>query len=694
MHPDDVTLAVVTGHLERLLAALPAAASIAEKRYLLDALAEAIVLADPGRVDRELRQRAEVVGIDVEALGVEVMAAPPHAVTVPMVVRGADGVATWRHGDGEPIAFVRQFYVTAAARHDGAALSLDASARQSVAAAIALAASSLGRDRGSHDLVAAQPAALAALPVEGASLSAAAFASAMSLWSHRPMRAACAITGAVGLRRGAPGPMGGQGDRQGGQQASPTVAPIEGVGDIEAKVLAAAAARCQRIIVPQRDAAAAQAVARRDESSIEVVGVATTAQLLDAALEKRPTAPLSPDRAVGRAMGDFRGGWQTWRWPGMVEQLSRLATELPATRADLTVTVATMRGAVARHLGSPEDSLALLTEAQARADSPLGRRSVPDHVLGLLHRHLSLTHRQLCRFDEASAAARRAVEIADRARLRGDLIKALGCAGIVAMSTLEPTRAAALLGRALEVAHEHDPTTAPRTSAYLIDALGMVARAGSPSALEEARRIHSRAQAELDRQNKAASDPAWAWLRIAMGGALLANGLLGEARAVLRHPAIEYAIDHQPLPGLLARRSLGLTLIAHGAHPAEVERGYGLLATSKVAFGVAARGHVGFLAGINILSEIWARICRGELDDDASARGLAALEAFPRSGAASTFFAASRRRVRTQLLELAGRRRRRRAPPGSQVLQRPRDPLELAAAMAVEQMIADAVRIA
>jgi tetratricopeptide (TPR) repeat protein len=282
-----------------------------------------------------------------------------------------------------------------------------------------------------------------------------------------------------------------------------------------------------------------------------------------------------------------------------------------------------MLGAVWRHLGAPLASLALLDRARRLCATPAGKERVPDAPLTELFQHLALTEQQLCHFGAADRAATRGIEIARRARLRGALYKAYGCAGLVALAR----------GRA-DRAVEHHPQSVRRSYGYLVDALG---RAG---AIVEARTCFDEAMRLAPRSRDAAGSEE-AWLRMALGSALVAHGAVDDARRILEAPAVERAIAAEPLPGLLLRRALGVAR--------RDARGLDLLAGSPVAYGRELLPHLAFAAHVNVLVEARARVATGALDADATARARFALGAIPSYGDASAFFGPSVRRVEAAL---------------------------------------------
>ncbi len=259
----DAELAIVAGRIDLLLARAREARSIAGRRFALDALARGLLGADPGAVDRASLDEAIALRVDPSTVAAASAPRLPHAVAVPLVARDT--------------SFVRQLYVT----FDPAGLAgddalFDADARRAIASAILVAAEVAPppSEPALHRFVPAQPHALRHARVEGRSLSAAAFVSAASLWTERPVRADIAVTGEL------------RGDR------------VLTVGEIEAKVEAARAFGMRALAVPASDEARAREAAG---SSIAIIGVAEARALLEAALSPESAPRLEPEQAAEEA---------------------------------------------------------------------------------------------------------------------------------------------------------------------------------------------------------------------------------------------------------------------------------------------------------------------------------------------------------------------------------------------------------
>jgi tetratricopeptide (TPR) repeat protein len=587
--------AIHAGRVTEVLAALESSDRVGTRRFLMDLLRRVVAHADPGSVDGGVLARLEAVGFAPAELAPLTGEIPESAVHVPLVTVG--------NGEG----FCRQMI----ASYDPAGTRVqrecyDPAARAAVIDGFHAAARALGRvPLEGFAFLPYRAGVLGNVQVSGASLGAAAAVSAASVWSSRAVRAGTAVTGRIAGER------------------------VVSVGGIEPKVAALAGRPdMRRLVVPSEDRAVAATLVAERGLPIEVLGAATVPELLDAALEAEARLDGDPERAVANAHQVYGRGWQGWQWPALLERLSRLAARVPRRRPDLQVRVFTMLAAVHRNLGSPAEALEMLEEALAVLASEEAELAVPDDARTFLYRHLAVTLRMLCRFDEALEAARRAEDHARRGRLRGDLAFALGTRGLVHLSKGELDDAIQCQEQALRHLGRHDPTYAPRAAANLVEALGHAGRH------EEARGLFRQGLA-LSQQT---SDPGRRrtdeqWLRTRLAGALRAPAHAAEVREILSTPCVRDAMAHQPLPGLLARRWLGLAEVDLGERPS----GYARLGQSPTAYPKAREPHVRFLAQLNVLYEGRARALNGELDGDAVQRMRLALTHLPQTPAAATF---------------------------------------------------------
>ena len=186
------------GTIAERIARAEHAEGVAARRFAIEQAAQAMTLADPGSVPAGLRARARALGIEEAAVASTEEQPPPHAARVPLLDRD--------RGEAQVRMLWVEFDPTGLAPERPA---LGPAARTAVADALARAAElappprALDRFR----LVAARPAALDGAAIDGESIGAAALASAVSLWSDRPLRAQLAITGRI--RGGAIAAVGG-----------------------------------------------------------------------------------------------------------------------------------------------------------------------------------------------------------------------------------------------------------------------------------------------------------------------------------------------------------------------------------------------------------------------------------------------------------------------------------------------------
>lgn len=591
-HDLDIDAAVVAMRFEALLAWCEAASNVSERRYRLSGLERALVRADPGAVSPEQRSRAEQLGVSPALFEGLLDEVPAHAVRVALVCEpSGDGLLRLMQVANDPTV------------HGAYAIAFDRAARRAIADAISLAVerARVPWEGARYCFTTTAPDALQCpglgVPVRGPSLGAAAFVSAFSLCTGRPVRRGLVVTGRlVGSK-------------------------VRDVGRLGVKLGAIATARADvaRVIVPAVSLADARRDFARGPRGVEIVGVSTTEELIDAALEAAAPSRVHVRHRVAEIRREFEGGWRGFRWYALRDRVERLAAEVPESCADLKVEALSMLGAIQGHLGSPKESLAVLEEALRFARSSEARDAVPDLPLAHLYQHLSMTRMKLGRFGEARAAAASAVRASKRGRLRDELHKSFGCVGLVELGAARPRAAVAAFEAALALAHAHASESCARSHAYLIQALGVAGDAARVAQEFATACAHLR-----DHDDGANREHTEAWLRTSHGGALVACGKLDEATRALDVPCVRDAITNAPLPGLLARRHLGIALAA-GAHSRD---GYALLAPSPIAHPLLAGGLL-FTAQVNVLCEARARLRHADWDRDIEGRALAELDRFP-----------------------------------------------------------------
>ncbi len=602
--------AVVTGDIAGLLKRAQSARGVAAKRHARDVLEEALLSADPGVVTKAERVAARRLGVDASVCDAPEIALPPHSVMVPMVLglpQGGVGIVRYMR-----VAFD-------GSTHNGYDLGLDASAARAVGDALQLAATRLKRSAvdGAYCLTTVHPDAFGTtasqVRVQGPSLGAATFVSAVSLWSERPVRRGTLVTGKL------------VGDA------------VRDVGDLDQKLHAAMNGRrdIQCVVVPSHSLARAERALRAGRAKVNVVGVSTLDELIDVTLEETPQALVPIRHRLATLRLEFDQGWQRFGWANVRELAERSLSATSDQNVDLKVDVLSMLGAAEDHLGLPRRSLEILDQALSIARTEQGARWVPDVVLSRVQQRRAMTLRRLCRFAEARKSAAEAIKLAARSKHRDELYKAYGCAGLVDVAAGAAHRALHALECSLDLTHEHAPESCVRSHAYLVEAY---AHAGDGARSDRAwldAVEHAQRGAELARRPMTE-----AWLRTSRGAALWRLGREEEVIEVLDVPSVRAAIEGAPLPGLLARRYLGMALI----HGGNATHGQALLAASDVAYGPSIGTNLAFGAHINVLCEAWALLSREHWDSDIAGRARNALQRFPEHARVGTI---ERQRQRT-----------------------------------------------
>ncbi|MCS6796924.1 MAG: hypothetical protein NZ898_00055 [Myxococcota bacterium] len=566
MARSGVAYEVLAPAIEHLVATLEAARGPAARRWALERLERAIELADPGSIASPLVARARAAGVDPALIEGREKERVASAVVVGFVAPGGRGVA-------------RAFHVVRGPTPGPTVLG--AKARRAVSVAFAAAeryANRGGALRTAH-FVPLRPAAFEGVRVEGRSLGAAALVSALSLLLGRDVWRGTLVIGDVA--DGALRPVGGV--------TTKVAAAIASRGDVERIVVAAGSLADARRAVP-------------GGAWPRVVGVDGIDDLVRETL--MPAAHrfrLHPDEAMEPVRKEFDAGWRRFRFRDQLPVFAYALEALPTTRVDLRVETLTLYGAALRHLGDPEASERMLRDALRLARSARGRTRVPDVVLCRLSQHLALTARVTGRLAEAARWAHHALRIAQQARLREELLKAHGCAGLVALARGRTRAALEHQRRALRIALEHRPLEARRSCSYLIEALGAAGRADD--ALERFRW----AMRELPADTEDATGEAW--LRCMTAGALLEAGRDRAARDVLDAPCVHDAVVQTPKPGMRLRRMLALAR----RDEASLEG----LAASPVAYGRDLLPYLSLEASLNVLVEARLRLLARRFDEDA-----------------------------------------------------------------------------
>ena len=269
----EVDSAVLAGRADELVALAEAADGIAVRRWIVQALERALQRGDPGAFDHALLARAAAVGALVSA-GAEVKP-PPHSVVAPLAA-GALG-------------FARRVHVGFELEAGDAAESFSGDTRRAVRAALDAAARHAPppHEPARYRLATWLPGALEGVLVDGASLGAATYVSAVALWTERVVIPGTAVS------------------------ASLEGTTVVSVGGLEAKIAALAVrADVRRLLVANADLARARTLVDALHAPLELVGVVDVETLLAAALEHAPatTTPQEIDYVVQDAHRAFSGG--------------------------------------------------------------------------------------------------------------------------------------------------------------------------------------------------------------------------------------------------------------------------------------------------------------------------------------------------------------------------------------------------
>lgn len=483
-------------------------------------------------------------------------------------------------------AIVRAFIVSYEAS-ERPGLALGRVAERAVRSAISLAAKDAppGTTLERLRIVAVQPAALVGVDLDGPSLAAAAYLSARALFSGRRTRSGIAVTGALEAR---------------------AIAHVARVPDKHA----ACVLRGLVLLAPRVDVLS-------DGPSLR--GVEDVERLVEHALE--PGASDADVEAEVRAAASRAGtGWNGYRWPAVRESIARALVRVPDRRPELRVEVLARLAAAERHLGRTRESLRCIEDAERIVASPIAAVAVPDEPRVRLLRQKAMTLLQAFELAAARRAARKSVAIARRARLRGELVASLGAEGLCALTSGNAPQAVGLFAEALEHTLAHRPSDAARSRAYLIEALG---RGGVGRGADKQYELALR---EAEDDARRGRDGKIEWVRTSYAEALFALGRSAEVLAVLDHPSVTAAIAEAPLPGLRARRLLGLALLRAARSERDERTGLGLLESSPHAYD-ALEPALRTAAHVNVLFALHHRLARGEAIDDT--RLAPSLEALP-----------------------------------------------------------------
>lgn len=581
----SIEAAVFAGRVSELLPLLEAAASPRQKRWLFDRLDRAIRLADPGSVPVALLVRLAAQGVHPEALEQLSAPIPPQAVHVPFVGRhDGRGFCRLMHTVFDPD--VSQLERVEVGR----------SARKAMDEGLEQARLRLQKVVGrGYAFVPVKRGSLDDARIEGDSLGAGAYVSALARLTRRPLLEGTAVTGSISEGR------------------------VRAVGGMKAKLEALhGRSDIRRFVVPEADHSVALALAADVGVEHEILAAASLDDLERLCLEKEPTPLDDPEETVDALKVEVDHGWQHWQWPHLGERIARLAEWLPRDAYELRVRSLTMLGAVYRNGGDPDRSASVLEEATALLAHQDARWLVGDRWRSYLHRHRAMTATHLGRLHDASEAAQRSIDAAERARYRPGYSIGHGVLGLVMLAGGDAEKAVTLHERAIETLDPATPERFPRAASYLLDALG---RTGN---LDRARGVHAEIEERLSTlEDSSRTRTSRAWAATSMLSALVRSGEYEEACSLGRDPEVRRSIREAPLPGLHARRWVGIA----EAHAGDRAAGYALLGDSPVAYDLELGPRNRVYAAVNVLREAVLRAAFDEVDVDLAGRVEAALPA-------------------------------------------------------------------
>ena len=591
--------AAAVGRLDVIAHALASASGPAQKRFAAALAQRAVDVAEPSEL-------SELVVCAFESAGVRLpkhvaLEAPSQSLVVPFVHREI-GFARRMLASFDMHVAARGIWLSEEALH-----AVEHAFR--AAAKKATPAHPLARYRFTPWL----SDGLAHVHVDGASLGAAAFVSAFSLWSGRAVVPGTAMSAAL------------VGDA------------VRGVDGVAKKIEALCArADIRRIVVARENAEIARA-ALSEKSQIELLFAGNLNDLISLSVAEYASPPRALDERMDELKSLFDRGWDAYRWPFIRERIEQLASETHR-RPDLDVEVWTMLGAAERHLGNVRASAHALKKAEGIAAHATD--DIPDATRARLFDHLALTQLALGDFRDAARHARLALRATERGHLRLAQIKAHSCIGLVELARGHAEKAVTAQRASLELAHRFRPDNCARSHAYLMDALG---KTNNRRALDAAFREAMKHLAVLPKREQELREP---WLRVSYGGGLVEMGAFAAALKALDIPLVRERVDRDIVPGLFARRHIGRAL---AAQKATREDGWRLLSESLFAyeFGHNSRFHVS--AAINIVFECVLRAHAISLTDDARKRLTAALELLEHDELYGAFFSPFVEKIRAEL---------------------------------------------
>ncbi len=579
MHSSFEAFAKV-GRIDVLLDAIDASSSVSQRRWLKSLVERGVRVVDPGSLTTLALERLRALRVDADSLsGAEI---PPRSVVIPFV--------------GERAGYARRFVVRRAGAFAHTMARRSFETEISLRRSFELAAKDEGISEAEVDELhfdAWLAFADAHVFVEGRSIALGAYLAGRSEWSSRAFLPGVAATGAI------------EGAR------------IVSVGGLRAKVEALVhRADVARLLVAPGNFDEANAAKAACGAQFEILAVATTEEAAAAALSTSHEVEEDLDQLVSSARSLFDRAWGAYRWPIVEERLARLAASTHA-RPDLHAEVLAMWGGAARHLGAVVESERVLGLAVEFAKAH--EREVPDAVLARLYGHAALTAVQDSREKPALTNAKKALRFAERSKQPRARVKALGTLGLVSAAAGLVDDAIAAQEEASARVHAAGMSDCTRGHAYVLDALAVSPRASRLG--ERIDREFEEARVHLSRRNASSQHTDEPWLRVAYAHALVRTKRFGRAIEVLSGTAVAERIERDALPGLSARRWLGL---ACTEVESKREEGFRLLADSVFAYGLADTSRLAVVATHNALFEVLGRAKHGQrgIDNAAKARWL------------------------------------------------------------------------
>lgn len=505
-----------TGELEALLDAR-AEAGVALRRTLDRQIEERLEAMDPGSVPAGLAERLRALSLVRGPVEREL---PANAIFVPFTEASGGGLVA-------AIQVHEEVFTESAL-----AAKMTPDCQRSVERAIRAAAERADRrvsGEAAVDFVTELRGARVGA-VSGRSLSLAVFLSAYALYTGRKVN---------------PGTV---------ASADVVDGSLRGVGHLDEKIASMKGrADLSTFLVAVEDEELARSIARRYELSMQVVGVRTLREAIDAAIGGSILGTEAFEDVVVRARERYREGWGPRGWAIVEQAVTPLLAAVPDERPELRVELLTMLAAARRNAGDSAGALDLLDLAAVHVDAQgdwIERR-----VLAFYHRQRALSLLDQGLFEAALREVEASEEAARAGGLPGDYAVALGSKCLVHLATNQAEAALEAIDEAHARIAERDPKHAQRTQTYRVLALTRLGR------VDEAERIVA---AMAERRGDGYARLTEAWARAYFAGALLEWGEHARALAVLRDEVMAESLRGQSDLAPLTRLYLGEALVSMG----------------------------------------------------------------------------------------------------------------------------------